>query len=62
MSIKSAIKQINKEIKSLEDERTNLQNQCNHKKYSNVEFMWRVGATVKVDMCKDCNKVLEPII
>lgn len=57
--IRQAIYQIDKEIRKLEMEREQLQLECKHKNTFIGEWMWRVGATYKAKICKDCNSMIK---
>lgn len=59
MSFRTAIDQINKDIKALEDERLEIQTLCAHKKTHEVDYMWRVGAILPAIICCACDKVIE---
>lgn len=61
MSVRKDINEIYSQIKELEEKKEFIQNRCNHKKITNVDYMWRIGSTIKVDMCAHCDKVLEQL-
>lgn len=59
LSIKQRVEAINKMIKELEDERTKIQEECPHENTTNVNYMYRVGATAPAEVCQDCGKVVQ---
>lgn len=57
--IRQAINQINEEIKALQKERHNLQQNCKHSNKSIKAYSWRVGVTQDALMCNSCDIVIE---
>ena len=59
MTTKEQIDHINTQIKEFEQLREDIQNKCPHEKTEIVDYMWRVGSTMKASVCSDCYKFLK---
>ncbi len=59
ISIKEHVDQINEEIRNAEDERSDIQEKCKHKKTEEVQYMTRPGQIFPVEVCSDCGVVIK---
>lgn len=57
--IRQAVDSIYKDIKALQEELKEIQDNCKHEKSEMRDFMWRIGAVEKAKICCECDKVLE---